>query len=789
MNTKPRVTIGIPFFNTGGRVHLAVQSVLRQTFHDWELLMVDDGSTDVDSGIGPEYIADSRIRCIRDGRHLGLPARLNYIAEAARGEFLARMDGDDIMHPDRIAEQVAYLEAHPQIDVLGTDAYIIDEDNNVRGRSLTEALRVCSRLSYLRLTHPTVMGRREWFRKNPYSCDYPRCEDKELWIRTSGNARLAVIHKPLLFYNLWSFRADKARLSLRQYQQILSLHKARICLHCRIRAIASAEIRRVGCSILERLGMVNWYLQRSCVAVEPLERDASQTVLRAIIRDAERTLPLWRSAARCESVFSHRGAPVGCRGVSVVYGEYGTEAPYNPPADAPELRQFSAGQGQANKAVYPLRRIFLANGLDHENYGTEGWNPLRQWVRPGMKIVLKPNWVRHEAGSLLGQNVVCTHPSLIRALIDYCLIALNGEGEITVADSPLQGADFSVIAAQQGISRLQQYYDRLRAPVRFVDLRMEWAELAPGTGYIKARHKLSGDPKGYSIIDLGGESALSPLAESGARFAVGDYDSRVTSGHHAGGRHEYCISNTVLESDVLISVPKLKTHVKAALTCALKNMIGINCSKDYLAHYRSGSPKHGGDEYPDGRLISIVAGKLRPMMQGRSPLSVWKFLQRISRPGIRHVVRGGDWPGNDTMWRTIYDVVRIAQNYGVGQAIRKEPRTFLTFVDAIVCGEGDGPLRPTPVKRNLVLFGEDPGMVDCAAAEVMGFDWASIPLLQHLLDEKCGVRTRFSGTVDFTVDERSQILLGAEIKPIFAAPTAWQKHITPRKGVSGGAPA
>jgi uncharacterized protein (DUF362 family) len=467
--------------------------------------------------------------------------------------------------------------------------------------------------------------------------------------------------------------------------------------------------------------------------------------------------------------------------VSVACGEYGTEVPYNPPAEAPELRRFSAGDGPPNKAVYPFRRIFLANGLDRENYGTDGWNPLRQWVRPGMKVVLKPNWVRHECGSLVGQNVLCTHPSLIRALIDYCLIALNGEGEITVADAPLQGADFEAIAAQQGIPRLQELYAQSQVPVRFTDLRMEWAEVAPGTGYIKACHNLPGDPKGYSIIDLGDESTLAPLVQSGARFAVGDYDSRVTNRHHADGKHEYCISNTVLESDVLISIPKLKTHFKAGLTCALKNLIGINCSKDYLPHYRRGSPRRGGDEYPDGSPMSAVVGTIRAIMQSRVPLSVWKLCQRVAKSRVQHLVQGGDWPGNDTLWRTIYDVVRIAEHYSPGQTVRTEPRTLLTFVDAIVCGEGDGPLRPTPVQRNLVLFGEDPGMVDCAAAEIMGFDWASIPLLRHLVDEESGIFTQFSGRVDFTIDERSQVPADAETHRSFAPPSAWRNHITSRE--------
>ena len=778
MKTCPRLTIAIPFFNTGGRVRLAVRSVQRQSFQDWELLLVDDGSTDADSRIAGEFLDDPRIRYAHDGRHLGLAPRLNDVAQAARGTYLARMDADDIMHPERLREQVAYLDANPAIDVLGSDVYFIDDKLNIRGRGKTQTHEICSRLSYIQLFHPTVMGQTAWFRKNPYSCDYLRCEDTELWIRTSHDTRFAVLPKPLLYYNRWTFQVDKSRLSLRQYREILRLHHTKICLPCRLRETVKAEARRTMYSLVDKLDMVDRYLQYSCLNIETAERAAAQSTLNRIARESREAASSGRTGWRLDSAPSSPKAVSARRGsVSVVCGEYGSEAPFNPPSDVPELQSFSAGVGAANKVVYALRKIFVANELDLGHYGTSRWNPLERWIKPGMKVVLKPNWVQHERGSLVGQDALCTHPSLIRALVDYCLIALDGKGQITIADAPLQGADFARISAQQSIHALREHYASSRVPIRFLDLRTEWAEVADGTGFIKAHHKLAGDPQGWSVVNVGSESALVSLDRPGQRFAVGDYDSQVTNVHHVNGKHEYCISNTILESDVLISIPKLKTHIKTGLTCALKNMIGVNCSKDFLPHYRLGSPSRGGDEHPDHAVLSNAVALLRPVMQSRVPVALWRLCRGLAKaaeagPRIGPIVQGGGWSGNDTLWRTIYDVVRIAASCRTGGVRRSEPRSLLTFVDAIVCGEGEGPLRPTPTPRNLVLFGEDPGTVDCAAAEIMGFDWESIPLLRHLVDDEARTFTEFARKVDYRIDERHLAPPNSDRRP-FVRPRAW----------------
>ena len=197
-----RVTIGIPFYNSEQTFTDAIRSVFAQTYQDWELLLVDDGSTDGSLDIA-RAIDDPRVRVISDSANRGLNYRLNQIVQLAEGEYLARMDSDDVMHPERIERQVAFLDHNPNVDILDSGVYIIDGANEVTGRRLTGPLdgRLLSMLRAGMLCHPAVMGRIEWFRRNPYHKDFRgAAEDYELWCRTFRQSTFARLEKPLLYY-------------------------------------------------------------------------------------------------------------------------------------------------------------------------------------------------------------------------------------------------------------------------------------------------------------------------------------------------------------------------------------------------------------------------------------------------------------------------------------------------------------------------------------------------------------------------------------------------------------
>jgi glycosyltransferase involved in cell wall biosynthesis len=196
-----RVTIGLPFYNNETTLGDAIRSVFAQTFRDWELLLVNDGSTDRSVDIA-RSVSSSRVRLISDGVHRGLPARLNEIAQAARGEYLVRMDADDMMHPRRIELQIQFLDMNPAVDLVDTAIYALDRASQPRGKRGVEPLSM-DPLAFLKsggIIHPSVAGRTRWFRENPYDESYVRAEDRELWCRIIGRAVIGRLPQPLYLY-------------------------------------------------------------------------------------------------------------------------------------------------------------------------------------------------------------------------------------------------------------------------------------------------------------------------------------------------------------------------------------------------------------------------------------------------------------------------------------------------------------------------------------------------------------------------------------------------------------
>jgi glycosyltransferase involved in cell wall biosynthesis len=193
------ITIAIPFYNAEVYLDLAIQSVFNQTYQDWKLLLVDDGSTDNSLKIALKYQSDSRVIIYSDGENKNLGYRLNQIPLLTDTKYLARMDADDIMHPEKIEKQIKMLETYSEIDVLGTNAYSINEYNNVNGIRLgfnkDEILRKVNGF-----IHPTIVAKTEWFINNPYDIKAVRIEDAELWFRTSNKYNFQILVEPLLFY-------------------------------------------------------------------------------------------------------------------------------------------------------------------------------------------------------------------------------------------------------------------------------------------------------------------------------------------------------------------------------------------------------------------------------------------------------------------------------------------------------------------------------------------------------------------------------------------------------------
>lgn len=199
-----KITVGIPFYNAEKYLQDAILSVINQTYTNWSLVLIDDGSTDKSLDIAKSFV-NNKISVVHDGLNRGLVYRLNQIVEIADGDYYARMDADDIMHFERLEKQILFLKANPKVDVVGSSYYAIDSSNNVLGfreanlvpKSINDILKKGC------FAHPSIMGKLNWFQNNKYDGDWERMEDLELWIRTFSFSEFRNIQEPLLFYRVF----------------------------------------------------------------------------------------------------------------------------------------------------------------------------------------------------------------------------------------------------------------------------------------------------------------------------------------------------------------------------------------------------------------------------------------------------------------------------------------------------------------------------------------------------------------------------------------------------------
>jgi cellulose synthase/poly-beta-1,6-N-acetylglucosamine synthase-like glycosyltransferase len=229
----PLVSVVLPVRDGERYVEAAVESVLRQTFDDFELIVLDDGSTDAT----PEIVAnlaprDARLRVIR-ADHRGLIATLNHGCEVARGKYIARMDADDIAMDRRLEAQVGALEAEVGLGLLGAAVIVVDADLRERSVSrypLTDkAIRTA--LEYgSPFAHSVVMMRKSLVeRTGGYRPAYVHAEDYDLWLRMADVSRLANLRQPLLRYRTHSNQVSMTNAR----QQVVSVVAAQIAAAAR----------------------------------------------------------------------------------------------------------------------------------------------------------------------------------------------------------------------------------------------------------------------------------------------------------------------------------------------------------------------------------------------------------------------------------------------------------------------------------------------------------------------------------------------------------------------------
>ena len=201
--SKPRVTVLLPVYNGENFLANAIESILNQTFTDFELIIIDDGSTDSSKIIASSF-DDTRIRIEENNSNIGLIATLNKGLKLARGDYIARMDADDLSFPDRLKKQVFFMDSHPEVGISGSYIEKVDE----RGSKVIELPLHHNTICFYMMfdnpfAHNTIVFRRSMVEQNCLSYDqnFKYSEDYDLWDRCSQITVLANIPEPLVRYN------------------------------------------------------------------------------------------------------------------------------------------------------------------------------------------------------------------------------------------------------------------------------------------------------------------------------------------------------------------------------------------------------------------------------------------------------------------------------------------------------------------------------------------------------------------------------------------------------------
>lgn len=409
--------------------------------------------------------------------------------------------------------------------------------------------------------------------------------------------------------------------------------------------------------------------------------------------------------------------------------------------------------------------------------------PLADIIRPGMTVLVKPNWVLHENKSGLGMDCLVTHPRFILAVLQEVFKA--SPGKVVIGDAPVQGCDFDALVTP---AWRRQVREMASCPVEILDFRRT---IMHKDGLMAGQHRDVRGEERYVLFDLGKDSLLEPVSSPEGRFRITNYDPDRLTERHRPGRHQYLLCREPFEADVILSLPKLKTHKKAGLTGALKNLVGLNGNKEFLPHHRLGGKRSGGDCYPGfaplKRLAELCydAGNRRIGTRScKAWYTVAHKLAGIHRRFGDPEMEGG-WSGNDTVWRMTLDLNRLLLFGRPDGNLSDVPlRRIYSLTDALVAGEGDGPLAPAPRVLGAVTFALSSPAADRVHAALMGLDPDRIPLVRESFGafryplvsqppQPCTV-----GCGPDTMDPQAA---GQAFGKTFRAPAGWARHL-------GGAP-
>jgi uncharacterized protein (DUF362 family) len=369
-------------------------------------------------------------------------------------------------------------------------------------------------------------------------------------------------------------------------------------------------------------------------------------------------------------------------------------------------------------------------------------------IKPFHTVVLKPNWVKESHFTKPNEwEYIITHPTVITAVLKKVVDRLDKGGRVIITDGPQTDSSFKKILERNPVSFWEEICDKKGIILEIIDLRDdEWTQK---NGVIIKREKLKGDPRGNVEVNLNDElSEFFGKIKSQRGFYGADYNLSETNKAHDGINNLYRVSKSVIEADVFINLPKLKTHKKAGITCCLKNLVGINTYKNYLPHHSEGDVKEGGDQFPTSNVKSKIEGPFVAFVRNKllQNTKVANFMGHFRKLGLwifgksENTIRSGNWYGNDTVWRMILDLNKTLFYANPDGSFRADnfinAKNYIGIVDGIIAGEGSGPGEPDPVNMNYLISGNNPVAIDCVCAKLMGFDYEKIPSLKNAFNIK-----------------------------------------------------
>ena len=385
----------------------------------------------------------------------------------------------------------------------------------------------------------------------------------------------------------------------------------------------------------------------------------------------------------------------------------------------------------AGRLVKLIHKAMIEYGLGRK----QADNPLLDIISPGMTVFIKPNWVLHYNQGSGGMACMITHSSFLRAVVSEVLRCRPSK--IIIGDAPIQSCIWESLVTTDLQRSILKMASCREVEVVFTDFRRTiLREMNPAKPPIKN----SCDEGMYVLFDLASDSLLEPISGAYGKFRAPTYSPRKLAKLHDAGTHKYLLARAPFDADIILSLPKLKMHKKTGITCALKTLVGLIGDKDFLAHNRVGGFKSGGDAYPGNSVVKRITETLTDKRNGSigsRRYNLWNLMafctwQLTRFDPTRGLGFDGNWHGNDTCWRMVLDLNRILIYGKSDGTMAEEPqRKLYSLTDAIICGQGNGPLHPSPIFVGAVTFSDSAPTADVVHASLLRVDYKKAPLIRE----------------------------------------------------------